>query len=75
MSPAEFDNYTEELQRTLESLLDVIGLVTLGSTADALLRDQWSDHGFWVITKSGAKARVLDDLSWLPNNEHGDSEA
>src|SRR5262245_57336893 len=69
MSPAEFDSYTAELQRTLESLCDVIGLVTLGSTADALLRDQWSDHDFWVITKPGTQVKLLDDLSWLPNSQ------
>jgi len=70
MNPTEFDLYTEELQRTLQSFAEVIGLVTLGSTADSQSRDQWSDHDFWVITKSGAQPKLLDDLSWLPASDH-----
>jgi len=66
MNPAEFDRYTEVLQRNLESVAEVMGLVTLGSTADKQLRDQWSDHDFWVITKSSVQPKLLDDLSWLP---------
>src|SRR5690349_12785093 len=70
MNPTEFDLYTAKLQRTLQSLVEVIGLVTLGSTADPHLRDQWSDHDFWVITKPGAQTKLVDDLSWLPHSNH-----
>ena len=45
MEAAEFDNYTERLRASLEAIPAVVGLVTLGSTADASLRDEWSDHG------------------------------
>ena len=69
MNPTEFDRYTEALQRNLESFPEVMGLVTLGSTADKQLRDQWSDHDFWVITKSSAQPKFLDDLSWLPASD------
>lgn len=70
MNPTEFDQYTEELQHALQSFDEVFGLVTLGSTADSQFRDQWSDHDFWVITKSSSQANFLDDLSWLPHSDH-----
>lgn len=45
----------------------VLGLVALGSMAEPIRRDQWSDHDFWVITQTGAQEDFLTDLSWLPN--------
>jgi hypothetical protein len=66
MDATAFDIYTERLRVALESSPEVIGLIALGSTADANLRDEWSDHDFWVITKPGAQDSFLDDLSWLP---------
>lgn len=65
-----FDTYTDQLRASLESARDVLGLVTLGSTADSTLRDEWSDHDFWVITEPGAQGKFVNDLSWLP--DYGD---
>lgn len=48
----------------------MIGLVTLGSTADPAFRDEWSDHDFWVITQPGAQDSLVEDLSWLPDYEN-----
>jgi len=70
MEAAEFDNYTERLRASLEAIPAVVGLVTLGSTADASLRDEWSDHDFWVITEPGAQDSLVTDLSWLPDHEN-----
>lgn len=67
MEPHAFDNYTKRLRIALESARDVIGLVTLGTTADPSLRDEWSDHDFWVITKPGTQDSLIKDLSWLPD--------
>ena len=39
MNANQFENYTERLRASLESLSGVIGLVTLGSTADPTFRD------------------------------------
>lgn len=67
MNATEFENYTERLRASLESVPRVIGLVTLGSTADPTFRDEWSDHDFWVITERGAQGFLVEDLSWLPD--------
>jgi len=70
MEAKAFEIYTNQLRASLESARDVLGLVTLGSTADAALRDEWSDHDFWVITEPGAQDKFVNDLSWLP--DYGD---
>lgn len=70
MKANEFEDYTERLRRSLESVPSVIGLVTLGSTADPAFRDEWSDHDFWVITEPGAQDSLVADLSWLPDYEN-----
>ena len=67
MEATEFDSYTERLRSSLDSLSYVIGLVTLGTTADPTFRDEWSDHDFWVITEAGAQDSLIQDLSWLPD--------
>ena len=69
MEAEEFERYTERLRTSLESIPQVVGLVTLGSTADADLRDEWSDHDFWVITEPGAQDILVQDLSWLPDHQ------
>jgi hypothetical protein len=66
MEAAAFDDYTERLRASLALRREVIGLVTLGTTADPTFRDEWSDHDFWVITKTGAQDTLVNDLSWLP---------
>src|SRR5688572_25178514 len=70
MDAAEFDNYTERLRTSLESVREVLGLVVLGSTADSALRDEWSDHDFWIITEVGKQDALLEDLSWLPDYQN-----
>jgi hypothetical protein len=70
MDAAQFDNYTEQLRTSLESVREVLGLVVLGSTADSTLRDEWSDHDFWIITEVGKQDALLEDLSWLPDYEN-----
>jgi len=67
MDTTQFEHYTERLRASLESAPQVVGLVTLGSTADPTFRDEWSDHDFWVITEPGAQDSLIEDLSWLPD--------
>ena len=70
MKATEFHNYTERLRASLERVPEVVGLITLGSTCDSSLRDEWSDHDFWVITELGAQDSLVDDLSWLPDYQN-----
>lgn len=67
MEAATFNTYTEHLLDALSATPEVIGFVTLGTTAEPGFRDQWSDHDFWVITQSGKQEPLLNDLSWLPD--------
>ena len=67
MNATEFDIYLDRLRKSLQSYAQVIGLVTLGSTVDATLRDEWSDHDFWVITTPGSQDSLLNDPGWLPD--------
>jgi len=70
MEASKFEDYTERLRASLSSVPEVIGLVTLGSTADPTFRDEWSDHDFWVITKPGAQDSLVHELSWLPDYQN-----
>jgi hypothetical protein len=62
-----FLKYEDELSANLQAHPDVIGLVFVGSAADHSRFDEWSDHDFFVVTKSGAGEGLRQDLSWLPN--------
>lgn len=49
----KFLEYSSELSSALEKRDEVIGLVFVGSTAETSRVDEWSDHDFFVVTKSG----------------------
>lgn len=66
MKATDYEKFLSELTSTLAADPLVRGLITLGSTADAALRDRWSDHDFWVITARGAQSRYLEPSAWLP---------
>jgi hypothetical protein len=68
VNPSAYDDFTEELRSTLAARPEVLGLILLGSTADPALRDEWSDHDFWVIVEPGAVAS-LEEPSWLPRHD------
>jgi hypothetical protein len=70
MHPDDYRRFTSELTRWAQSRADVLGLVAVGSTADAShAPDQWSDHDVFVVTAPGVAAALRDDLSWLPDAE------
>ena len=66
MNPIDYQNFLDELVSRLEADPVVVGLVALGTTADASSRDRWSDHDFWIITSPGFQSNYLDSFSWLP---------
>jgi hypothetical protein len=67
MDQHTYEQFTKTLHARLAADERVLGLVALGSMADPLRRDQWSDQDFWVITQPDAQEHCLADLSWLPN--------
>ena len=66
MHPAQYENFLAQLQDRLESDPRVHGLILLGSTADSTLRDDLSDHDFWVIAELSALPDYLGNTEWLP---------
>lgn len=66
---AKFLEYSAELSRSLERLEQVIGLVFVGSASDVRRVDEWSDHDFFVVTKSGFAQGLRENISWLPRHE------
>lgn len=66
MDLIDYQRFLDELTATLEADPLVLGLIALGSTADAASRDRWSDHDFWLIAEAGSQSRYLESVSWLP---------
>lgn len=66
MNSIDYQDFLNELVSTLEADAGVLGLIALGSTADADYRDRWSDHDFWIITSPGSQSRYLETFAWLP---------
>ena len=64
-----FLDYETQLTANLAEHEDVIGLVFVGSAADHSRFDEWSDHDFFVISKSGRAESLRQNLTWLPNHE------
>ena len=65
----QFLDFSYRLTASLLERQDVLGLVLVGSTADTSRVDEWSDHDFFVITKTGSAESLRQDLSWLPDHE------
>lgn len=63
----QFLEFSQKLTGSLEQRSEVIGLIFLGSAAEITRLDKWSDHDFFVITKSGFGEALRQDLSWLPD--------
>jgi hypothetical protein len=62
------DDFEALTARILERVRDddrVLGLVMLGSAADANRRDLWSDHDFFLITRPGEQETFRNYLWWI----------
>jgi hypothetical protein len=64
--PTPFLRYIEQLEGSCRANPDVTGLVLMGSTAHTGRADEWSDHDFAVVCRSGRQEALRGDLSWLP---------
>ena len=70
MQLTEYRSWTAALLASLERDPRVLGLVALGSMAECDRRpDEFSDHDFFVITRSGEQPWFRSSSSWLPEPE------
>src|SRR3954469_8585149 len=68
MDPDGYRAFTEELRARLARDARVVGLVAVGSMADCDYGpDEWSDHDFFVISRTGEQEALRVDLGWLPD--------
>jgi hypothetical protein len=68
MDASAYMQFIDELQSSLESRPEVLGLVLLGSAAARERQDEWSDHDFFVITADAAAEPMRQNLTWLPDH-------
>ncbi|MFW5771775.1 MAG: hypothetical protein ACOCZH_00525 [Phototrophicaceae bacterium] len=68
MHTEAYENWTHQLVASAQADPDVVGLVALGSMANAARRDNWSDHDFFVITRPGRQEHYRQTLTWLPDH-------
>lgn len=67
MDTESYRTFTRQLIASLDGRADVLGLVAVGSMAEQDTRpDAWSDHDFYVITRSGSQALYRNNHQWLP---------
>lgn len=69
ITPETFLIFNENLGKSAEENGEVLGLVLVGSTAETFRADEWSDHDFFLIVKTGKGEKFRNDLSWLPKSE------
>ncbi len=67
MSPERYERFTQALLDNVRHNPDVLGVVLLGSAADAARRDTWSDHDLFLVVREGLQEQYRQDLSWLPD--------
>ena len=67
MDAAAYSALTDALSRRLDGDPRVVGLVALGSmSGDGPAPDAFSDHDFFVVTRSGTQEAFRTELGWLP---------
>jgi hypothetical protein len=68
VDPEAFRAFTRRVVAALDADPDVLGVVGLGSTADAgRPPDAHSDHDLWIVTRDGAQDRFRSSQAWLPD--------
>ena len=70
MQMEAYHQFTDQLVTNLKMDDAILGLVAAGSMAGQDYQpDEWSDHDFWVITRSGAQERYRKEFDWLPRSD------
>jgi hypothetical protein len=70
MTPEQHRAWLEATLATLSQRDDVVGVVGMGSTADASRVDEWSDHDVAIVVTPGAEERYRGTTDWMPQPEH-----
>lgn len=69
MQSENYRAFIDRLSANLQADERVQGLVLLGSTASRQRTpDEWSDHDFFVITRSGTQEAFRTTFTWLPGH-------
>jgi hypothetical protein len=64
-----FLSFQRLLTESVSQQAGVVGLVFVGSSADHLRVDQYSDHDFFLIVQNGLGESFRSRTDWLPNNQ------
>ena len=67
MTPAQHAAWLDAALATLTSRDEVVGVIGMGSTADATRVDEWSDHDVAIVVVPGAEGRYLGHVDWMPD--------
>ncbi len=65
MTNEEFDALTQQILDRIADDDRVLGFVVLGSGAVSERRDEWSDHDFFLITRSGEQETFRNHFWWI----------
>ncbi len=68
MDARAYQAFTDQLLVNVTRDPHVLGLVALGSMADAKRRDRYSDHDFFLIVTAGNQEHFRQHLDWLPKS-------
>ncbi len=66
MTPEQHRAWLDAALTTLSARDDVVGVVGMGSTADASRVDEWSDHDVAIVVVPGAEGRYRGQVDWMP---------
>jgi len=68
VTPAQHEAWLGASLTILAARDDVVGVVAMGSTADAARVDEWSDHDVAIIVVPGAEGRYVGQVDWMPES-------
>lgn len=63
-----FAAFREAFPALVAANADVSGLVWAGASAEPHRADEWSDHDFFLLVRSGTQERFRQNLDWLPDH-------
>lgn len=68
MTPEQHAKWLDAALAILAARDEVVGVVAMGSTADAARVDEWSDHDVAIVVVPGAEGRYVGRVDWMPES-------